>query len=138
MTGTGVPPVGVGNVKVEDPVTTAADALLHGGLLDVHMEGIQEQPQGVRTHRLQQVQPLGHRIDVGRLVAVDRLDGDTDPLGVRGNAQLPQPLHQPLPGGLTVLRLREDPPNQPDDHLGFQLRCQGDVFLHPADRRGPH
>ena len=58
MTGTGIPAIGIGNMKMEDMFPALADALLNHWLFDVHVKGIEEQPEVICTNTFDQFQSL--------------------------------------------------------------------------------
>ena len=61
VAGAGIPTVRVGDVDVEQPAAGSQQALLNGWLLDVGVEGVEEQAQVVGAHAVDQLQPLAPR-----------------------------------------------------------------------------
>ena len=61
VAGAGIPTVRVGHVDVEQPAAGSQQAFLNGRLLDVGVEGVEQQAQVVRAHAVDQRQPLAPR-----------------------------------------------------------------------------
>ena len=63
MSSARMPTIGVGHVEVEDPLTAGTNAVLDGGFLDIHVEGIEQQAEILCPYVLDEVQALCHRVN---------------------------------------------------------------------------
>ena len=59
MTGSGIPPIRIRHVEVEDAVDDGPDALFDLGLFDVHVEGIEQKTEVIRADPFDEIQALG-------------------------------------------------------------------------------
>ncbi len=133
--GARIPAIGVRHVKVKNAVADGPDAVLDFHLLDVHVKSIEQEPEVVRAHPLDEIQPLGRGVDEIGLVSVHGLEGESHS-GARGRSRarldrLDQIIHGPLVG----LSFGSDPTDETEDDDGVEVSGQRHVTRDPLDGR---
>ena len=104
------PAIAIGEVHMKDLPTGFHDALVERALLDVGMEGIEEQAQVLPVQLLEERERLPDPVDQGGLIPVERLQGQP---GLRFEVgELGQRFPEPPPGLLVAAAAAEEA----DDH----------------------
>jgi len=120
-------------VEVQDVLAAGLDGPLDGGLLDVHVERIEKQPQVGRPDLLDEREALRGGVDQCGLVAVQGLERQAHAESAGSVAALAQRGDHPPMRLLSIHPLAHDPAQQPDDDEGVQASGDRDVRLGPLD-----
>ena len=138
VAGAGIPAIGVGDVKVEQPLAGRPDRARQVPLLNVHVERVQQQAQVVRPDPLDQCQPIGDSVDQPGLVAVQRLQAEAHATRCGRLGAPAECFHQPLHRLRVVHARLHHAPQEANDDLRAHLGGEGDVLPCSLDCRPPH